>query len=111
MGLGMRHPQLDEILGKLRSYLEHNYGDRLERIVLYGSQARGDATLDSDIDVLIVLADECDPRLEIDRTTAFFSDLCMDYGVLVSQVFAHRDWVECKPNPFYLNLRQEGVSV
>ena len=50
MGLGMRHPQLDEILGKLRSYLEQNYGDRLERIVLYGSQARGDATLDSDID-------------------------------------------------------------
>ena len=57
------------------------------------------------------MADECDPRLEIDRTTAFFSDLCMDYGVLVSQVFAHRNWVECKPNPFYLNLRQEGVSV
>jgi len=107
----MRHPQLDEILGKLRLYLEDSYGDRLEQIILYGSQARGDATVDSDIDVLIVLADNCDSRSEIDRTTVFFSDLCMDYGVLVSQVFAHRDWVECKPNPFYLNLRQEGVSV
>jgi uncharacterized protein len=107
----MRHPQLDEILGKLRLYLESCYGDRLEQIVLYGSQARGDATLDSDIDVLIVLADECDPRSEIDRTTVFFSDICMDYGVLVSQVFAHRDWVECQPSPFYRNLRQEGVSV
>ena len=107
----MRHPQLDEILGKLRLYLEDSYGDRLEQIILYGSQARGDATVDSDIDVLIVLADNCDPRSEIDRTTVFFSDLCMDYGVLVSRVFAHRDWVECKPNPFYLNLRQEGVSV
>jgi uncharacterized protein len=107
----MRHPQLDEILEKLRLYLESCYGDRLERIVLYGSQARGDATLDSDIDVLIVLADECDPRSEIDRTTVFFSDICMDYGVLVSQVFAHRDWVECQPSPFYRNLRQEGVSV
>jgi predicted nucleotidyltransferase len=107
----MRHPQLDEILGKLRLYLEDSYGDRLEQTILYGSQARGDATVDSDIDVLIVLADNCDSRSEIDRTTVFFSDLCMDYGVLVSQVFAHRDWVECKPNPFYLNLRQEGVSV
>ena len=107
----MRHPQLDEILGKLRLYLEDSYGDRLEQIILYGSQARGDATVDSDIDVLIVLADHCDPRSEIDRTTVFFSDLCMDYGVLVSQVFAHRDWIECKPNPFYLNLRQEGVLV
>lgn len=68
----MRHPQLDEILGKLRSYLEDSYGDRLAQIVLYGFQARGDATLDSDIDVLIVLADECDPRSEIDRTTIFF---------------------------------------
>ena len=89
----MRHPQLDEILGKLRLYLESCYGDRLEQIVLYGFQARGDAALDSDGQLY------------------FFSDICMDYSVLVSQVFAHRDWVEYHPSPFYKNLRHEGVLV
>jgi len=46
---------LSEILGGLHHYLEGLYCDRLIQIILYGSQARGHAQPDSDIDVLIVL--------------------------------------------------------
>ena len=47
--------KLSEILAELRHYLEAFYSDRLVQIILYGSQARGDAQPDSDIDVLNVL--------------------------------------------------------
>jgi len=49
--------QLKAILSELHARLSELYGKRLERLVLYGSQARGDAEPDSDIDVLVVLKD------------------------------------------------------
>ena len=48
------NPRLKAILTELRSRLESLYGDRLVKLILYGSQARGDAEPDSDIDVLVV---------------------------------------------------------
>lgn len=44
----MRHPQLDKILAHLKHYLVEEYGERLDRVVLFGSQARGDARADSE---------------------------------------------------------------
>jgi len=43
------------ILAKFRDALTEMYGDRLERVVLFGSRARGDAQPDSDYDVAIFL--------------------------------------------------------
>ena len=43
------------ILVKFRAALDEMYGARLERVVLFGSQARGDANPDSDYDVAVFL--------------------------------------------------------
>jgi predicted nucleotidyltransferase len=51
----MDKEHLRVILGELRRRLTAIYGDRLAKMVLYGSQARGDAGPDSDIDVMVVL--------------------------------------------------------
>ncbi len=48
-------PQIKNILRELREALEALYGPRLKWLVLYGSHARGEATDDSDIDVMVVL--------------------------------------------------------
>jgi predicted nucleotidyltransferase len=45
--------QANSILAKFRAALEDLYGARLERVVLLGSQARGDAGPDSDYDVAV----------------------------------------------------------
>lgn len=45
----------EQLLKRIKALLEEAYGDRLEGVVLYGSEARGEADVDSDIDVLVIL--------------------------------------------------------
>jgi predicted nucleotidyltransferase len=48
------------VLSDLENQLRALYGQRLVRLVLFGSQARGDADEGSDIDVLVVLGGPVD---------------------------------------------------
>jgi predicted nucleotidyltransferase len=47
----------DPILKRFRAALDALYGGRLERVVLFGSRARGEARQDSDYDVAVFLRD------------------------------------------------------
>ena len=64
---------LTTILAELRQQLEAVYGSRLVKLVLFGSQARGDAEPGSDIDVLVVLKGPVKPGEEISRTGQMLS--------------------------------------
>jgi predicted nucleotidyltransferase len=57
----------DPVLRRLRSELDELYGDRIERVVLFGSRARGDETEDSDYDVAVFLHDLTDRWQELHR--------------------------------------------
>ncbi|GAP98607.1 nucleotidyltransferase domain-containing protein [Leptolyngbya sp. NIES-2104] len=107
----MTHPDLPEILAQLRQYLQQEYGDRLARLVLYGSQARNSATDESDIDVLVVLKAPLNVMQEIQRTSEFITDLCLEKTVLVSLGFVSLDRYEQEKSPFFLTVRREGILV
>lgn len=64
--------RLQTILAELRRRLQALYGPRLVRLVLFVSQARGDAEPGSDIDVLVVLhgAVAAELSLEYDMSKA-----------------------------------------
>jgi len=53
------------ILTDLHSRLTELYGARIDRLLLFGSQARGDAVDGSDVDVLVVLHGDVQPGEEI----------------------------------------------
>jgi len=57
----------DAILKRFRAALDEMYGERLERVVLYGSRARGDAHEDSDYDVAVFLCGMADRFAEMNR--------------------------------------------
>jgi len=103
--------RLQEIVKDLRRRLEQLYGPRLLGLVLYGSQARGDAEAGSDIDVLVVLEGEVEPTLEIARTEFDVADLSLERNVVVTCLFVSREQYERERSPLLLNVRREGIAV
>ena len=57
------------LLAEFKRELNRIYDDRLKGVFLYGSRARGEADLESDVDVLIVLDDWDHYAGEIARTS------------------------------------------
>jgi predicted nucleotidyltransferase len=103
--------KLATILGELRRRFEAIYGQRLSRMLLYGSQARGDAEAGSDIDVLVVLEGEVAPCEEIARTIGDVASLSLDHDVVLSCVFVSEERFARERSPLLLNVRREGVAV
>jgi predicted nucleotidyltransferase len=100
------------ILAELRVLLEACYGERLKRLVLFGSQARGDAEPGSDIDVLVVLAGPVDTVEEWKRTGDLLYDLmCAHEYVLISCIFMDEERFITRNGPLLRNIRREGVGV
>lgn len=87
------------------------YGRRLTGLMLYGSQARGDAEPGSDIDVLVILEGAVRPGEEIRRTINDVAGLSLENNVVFSCVFVSRDRFESELSPLLINVRREGVPV
>lgn len=100
---------LEKILVELQNSLEQIYRDRLVNIILYGSQARGDARPDSDIDVLVVLQDPVDFTTEIERSSYAISALCLKYEILISCAFIGKERFNRQQGGFLRNVRREGI--
>ena len=103
--------KLAAILAELRRHLEALYGPRLVHMVLYGSQARGDAEPGSDIDVLVVLQGPVDSYEEMKRTSQFVADLSLHYDEVISCVFISAERFRHEQSPLLMNMRREGVPV
>ncbi|MBM4040918.1 MAG: nucleotidyltransferase domain-containing protein [Planctomycetes bacterium] len=106
-------PKVQQMLGELRAGLEALYGDRLRHLILFGSQARGDAEpgWGSDIDILAVLADPVDLDAEDERTGDLVAGLSLRHDMLVSLVLMEESRFVHRNGPLLRNIRREGVPV
>ncbi len=99
------------VLTTLRRWFESYYGDRLDRLILFGSHARGDANPGSDIDVLVVLKGPVNSIDEINKTNHAIADLSLKYDVVISCVFIDQETFNHRFGPFLRNVRREGVAL
>jgi predicted nucleotidyltransferase len=97
----------DPILVRFRAELSKAYGERIERVVLFGSRARGDARPDSDYDVAVFLGDIGDFGAEAKRLAELETDILYDTGVVINALpFEAGAWRE--RTGLMLDLRNEG---
>jgi predicted nucleotidyltransferase len=83
-GMTDQPPQNNPILTRFRAALGEVYGDRLERVVLYGSRARGDHRADSDYDIAVFIKDAGNFYDESGRLAAITTDILEDTGAVIS---------------------------
>jgi predicted nucleotidyltransferase len=100
----------DPILTRYRTALDALYGERLERVVLFGSRARGEARADSDYDIAVFLKPLPDRWTELDRLAdlrvRFLDDTGAFFDAKPYQATAYRD-----PTPLMFEIRREGRTL
>ena len=103
--------QRDELLKRVKSSLQQAFGDRLRGVILYGSEARGTAEPDSDIDFLVLL----------NEPVHYWDDMGTCIHVLYPFVLETGRPIHAKPVdikeyeaqvwPLYQSVKEEGVLV
>jgi len=100
----------DPILKRFHTTVSEIYGDRLERVVLYGSRARGDAQPDSDYDIAVFLHDMPDRFAEVKRLAYLATDILYSEGELVHAMpFPAGAYNE--RTPLMHEIRREGIDL
>jgi len=102
---------LKTILTQLKLELKNYYGNRLNQLILFGSQARGDAHPDSDIDVLVVLNGLVNIGEEIENTSPIVANLSLEKDVVINCIFMDEDRFNRRFGPLLRNIRQEGITI
>lgn len=106
--------ELQIVLKRVEIAAKRLYGDRLDRIILYGSYARGDNTEESDIDIMIILnCDEREIKMLRNLTAEMASDISLEEDVFLSVSLRDKKHFENNLSclPFYQNIEREGIAV
>ena len=82
-----------------------------DRMILFGSQARGDARADSDWDLLLLLNKPKKEEIDEEKTFKFVL-MGWEHGTYLSiKTYTKEQWERGKMFPFYKNVEKEGIEI
>ena len=105
-----KNPELIKGIMQMCHDLSTIYGDLLDKVVLYGSYARGEQTDESDVDIAVILKNGVNEKIH-DKMT----DIVVDYEIEVGRTLSvisveHEQYEQWKTVlPFYKNIDREGI--
>ena len=102
---------LQEVFERMIPGFQTIFGNVLERIILYGSVARGTQTVESDVDIAVIVRKYTEDMHDkmIDLTV----DLELEYNKVLSVLLIDydnfREWEDVLP--FYKNMKKDGIML
>ena len=81
----MEH-KVKQLVNQIKEHLVKEYGEKIKQIIIYGSYVRGEATKDSDIDVLVVIDDSLNPFEVRKNLSDIIFDILLEKEELISVI-------------------------
>lgn len=103
--------KLQETLRWATASLREIYGDRLKRLMLFGSRARGDANPESDVDVLVVLEGPISSYEEAKRTSRVATQAAAYRGAVLSFIHMSAEEFSGGQRPLVQSVKEEGINL
>ena len=104
------NPILMKSIKKMAKEIAAIYGDSIEKIVLYGSYARGEQTEESDVDIALFVKENKTAEMHdkmIDLVVDYELDLAVTLSVIPVDYAQYLDWKNTLP--FYKNVDKDGI--
>jgi predicted nucleotidyltransferase len=107
--------ELRQILDELIKNVIPIFGEKLKRVILFGSYARGDYDAESDIDLMFLIDDDAQTLngkySKLVRRA--ISKIGLEHDILLCSVLQNEhDFYECVNSiPFYKNVEREGITL
>ena len=104
---------IQPILTEFVDFSKAFYGDRLVKIILFGSYARGEANEESDVDLLVVLKDEktTKDRLFNERLYIANADLLLKYNIVVQAFPVFWETFINSTKAIYRFIKRDGRTI
>ncbi|HIC91080.1 MAG TPA: nucleotidyltransferase domain-containing protein [Syntrophaceae bacterium] len=106
----MEH-KVKQLVNQIKEHLVKEYGKKIKQIIIYGSYVRGEATKDSDIDVLVVIDDSLNPFEVRKNLSDIIFDILLEKEELVSVIPVPETLFKDYKSPFILNVKEEGIMI
>ena len=105
---------INKIISEFITAINNKFGDRIKKIILYGSYARGDFNTTSDIDIMILtnftddeIAQYRSEIVQLAYDIEWDNKFDIHLSPLVKNVDRFNYWLEALP--FYMNVQKVGV--
>ena len=98
------------VLERFKEEVKKITGANLKKIVLFGSQARDEATKFSDIDLVLIFQKNPSDKTK-NRIRDVSNSLSLQYDTVITEFFFTQLEFQRYETPFLLNVKKEGISI
>jgi uncharacterized protein len=105
-------PVIQQIANEYKTHIQDLYGNELAEVILFGSYARGENRVESDLDFAVVLKNPgTRPFAEIAKTSVVSSRLSLKYGIMISSLPVSLHKKQTSMQSIYQEIRKEGIVI
>jgi len=103
--------KLKKLIILVKKHLVKIYGNKIKKVILYGSHVRKEANKDSDIDLLVIISDSLNPSEVRNSISDLLFDIILREKEQISVITVPEHFFNNYNSPFILNIKSEGISI